>query len=211
MHEPILFYGAAYAELGFIVAVINNRGEALKGGAGLRKAAFNQHRDYSVPSHNKADSVAAIKGLALQFSFMDIDRVGAVDFMCVPTALTGLLIYPELYKVGVSVNADADHRLLPKAEFGDTGKYPYYENFAANLSGKLLLIHGMLDDVEPVTMAFRMVEALKKANKNFDLLLLPNNGHHVDEYATRRGWDYLVEHLLGEEPPENFNLSFVTK
>ncbi|MDA9090886.1 S9 family peptidase [Porticoccaceae bacterium] len=198
---------AALAELGFIVVIVHNRGEAIKGGAGLRSAAFNQSRDYSVPSHNKADSVAAIKYLAQTHSYMDINRVGAIDLMCVPTAITGMLIYPDFYKVGVSINGDSDHRLFPKAEFGDTGRYPYHEAFANNLKGKLLMIHGMLDDVEPVTMTLRMVEAFKNANKSFDLLLLPNCGHDIGAYGIRRAWDYVVEHLLNEMPPVNFELS----
>ena len=64
-----------------------------------------------------------------------------------------------------------------------------------------------MEDVVLVASTFRLVEALQKANKTFDMLLLPNVDHLGPlNYAAKRSWDYLVEHLLGEEPPENFTL-----
>jgi len=83
------------------------------------------------------------------------------------------------------------------------------EDFAEDLKGKLLIIHGMLEDVITPAMMFRMVEALQKANKRFDMLLLPNLGHGSTSYTIQRSWDYMVEHLLGEEPPEAFRLKTV--
>ena len=114
-------------------------------------------------------------------------------------------MHPEFYKVGVSVNAAVDDRLFPLASCPLPG-LPQYEDFAKNLCGKLLLIHGMLDEVISVSATLQLVEALKKANKSFDMLLLPSLGHGSDGYCIRRGWDYLVEHLQGETPPENFEV-----
>jgi hypothetical protein len=77
-------------------------------------------------------------------------------------------------------------------------------NRAKDLQGKLLIIHGMLDDTTPVSATFQLVEALQKANKSFDLLLMPNVWHNRTYYTIRRNWDYLVEHLLGVEPPKDY-------
>ena len=77
---------------------------------------------------------------------------------------------------------------------------------AHQLKGKLLIVHGMMDDVIPVAAAFRLIEALQAANKNVDMLLLPNLGHGPSQYVQRCAWDYVVTHLLGEEPPVGFAL-----
>ena len=199
---------SAYAELGFIVVMINNRGNE-----GLRNTLFNTYQDPLLPLDpmllvkcNKADGVAGIQQLARQRPYMDISRVGVADFGSIPHALAGLLIHPDFYKVGVSVNPLADTRLI--AALGmERQSLPQFENFADRLRGKLLLIAGMLDDVMPVAMTFRVIEALQKANKTFDMLLLPNLGHNPSGYTTRRGWDYFVEHLLGETPPVDFELT----
>ena len=65
----------------------------------------------------------------------------------------------------------------------------------------------MLDTVTPPENTFRLVEALRQANKDFDLLLLPNDGHEISSYTLRRTWDYLLKHLQGIEPPETFKLT----
>ena len=117
-------------------------------------------------------------------------------------------------KVGVS-GALHDSRLMPVSMWSDkyeglTGpdsQYQYPEAYADNLQGKLLLMHGMLDCVTPLTSTLRVVEALQKANKDFDLLLLPNLGHAESSYFLRRGWDYLVSHLHNVEPPKEFKLT----
>lgn len=199
---------AAYAELGFIVVMINNRGND-----GLRDRAFNAYQDPVLPldhhhmvKYNKADCVTGIQQLSKRYPYIDCQRVGVAEFGSIPTALAGLLVHPEFYRVGVCNNPMADSRLM--ASLGSTGSdAPQLEDFAKHLKGKLLLIAGMLDDVMPVSMTFRLVEALQKANKRFDMLLLPNLGHGSSGYATCRSWDYFVQHLLGETPPEGFKLT----
>ena len=200
----------AYAELGFIVVKFTHRGDLLGcNGAGVRHRAFGEFRDTSLPAHNLSDCVAGIRQLCERYSFMDGERVGVSDYISTSTALTGMLIYPELYKVGVSVNL-GDHRTHPIDRFGvrEHDPFPSLEDFADKLHGKLLLIHGMMDEALPVSNTLRVVAALEKANKNFDMLLLPTGGHGGSPYGMRRGWDYLVEHLLGEKPPENFKFSY---
>jgi dipeptidyl aminopeptidase/acylaminoacyl peptidase len=82
------------------------------------------------------------------------------------------------------------------------------ESKVDKLQGKLLLMNGMTDICTPPAAVFRIVEALQKANKDFDMVLLPNLGHDPSRYNFRRGWDYFVQHLLGEEPPKGFLVSF---
>lgn len=199
---------AAYAELGFIVVKFNNRGNE-----GLRNTSFNTYHDPLLPldpmqfsKYYKTDCIAGIKQLAQRYPYMDLNRVGIAEFGSIPTALAGLLLYPDFYKVGVSNNPKADNRLMASLGMWE-GDYLQFEDFAANLRGKLLLMAGMLDDVLPVSMTFRIVDALQKANKDFDMLLLPNLGHELSGYTTRRAWDYLVTHLLDTKPPENFKLT----
>lgn len=159
-------------------------------------------------AHNMADCVTGIKQLAKRHPYMDINRVGVVDGSTIPAALTGTLVYPELYKVGVSLNPMIPGLFPPLGGvMGSCDVFPAYEDFAKNLSGKLLLIHGMLEDLIPVSGTFRIVEALKKANKDCDMLLLPNSDHKIPSgYIMRRMWDYLVTHLLEREPPKDFAL-----
>lgn len=200
----------AYAELGFIVVKFDNRGDMMRRhGVGLRHKEFREFRDTSVPAHNMADCVAGIKQLCGRFPYMDIERVRVADYASIPAALTGMLVYPNFYKVGVSKNP-GDPRFLPINRCGirKGSHFPSHEDIADNLCGKLLLMHGMLEDANSVANTFRMAEALRKANKNFDMLVLPNIGHGGGaNYFMRRCWDYLVTHLLGAKPPENFELT----
>jgi dipeptidyl aminopeptidase/acylaminoacyl peptidase len=78
------------------------------------------------------------------------------------------------------------------------------ESFARNLKGHLLLIHGTMDDNVPPENTLLVVDALIKANKDFDLLMIPNAGHDygaATAYVTRRRWDYFVRYLAGGVPP----------
>ncbi len=80
-------------------------------------------------------------------------------------------------------------------------------NLAANLTGKLLLVHGELDDNVLPYQTLNLVDALIDADKDFDLLVVPGVEHSFmgrDHYVTRRMWDYLVRHLLGTQPPEGY-------
>lgn len=80
------------------------------------------------------------------------------------------------------------------------------QSIARNLNGHPLFMHGTADDNVPLQLTLLVVDALIRANKDFDLLLLPDQHHMHDGqsggYATRRRWDYFVRYLLGAEPPE---------
>ena len=202
---------AALAELGFIVVMIDGRGTA------YRERAFIDASYGSGLSVNcSKDRVAGIKQLATKYPNMDISRVGILAFNGTVGAIEGLFRHADFYKIGVS-HCFWDSRLSPTiqseylegAERQPANEHINLEDLAANLEGKLLLIHGMIDTMNIPAMTFRVVEALQKANKDFDMLMLPNEGkgaHIVSKYAFRRTWDYFVTHLQGEMPPKEFNL-----
>ena len=199
----------ACAELGFIVVVVHNRGKD-----GLRNVAFNHFEDTNFPEVSffsaKApllDSVAAIKQLAKRYPYMDVSRVGAMESCSQPVALAAMLAHADFYQVGVSNCACADSRMLAAQGMLPIDEtYPSLVELAGNLKGKLLIMSGMLEWAMPIAMTFRLIEALQKANKRFDMLLLPNVGHGRNNFMIQRSWDYMVEHLLGMTPPEDFKL-----
>jgi dipeptidyl aminopeptidase/acylaminoacyl peptidase len=80
---------------------------------------------------------------------------------------------------------------------------------AKNLKGRLMLVHGTIDDNVPIGETFLVADALIKANKDFDMLIIPNVHHGyaaATPYATRRRWDYFVQYLAGDTPPKEYEL-----
>jgi dipeptidyl aminopeptidase/acylaminoacyl peptidase len=189
---------AAWAELGFIVVKFNPRGGDLRG------RDFHDQVPKTIPKCLKADCVAGIQQLGERYAWMDTTRVGVVDPCYYPQALTAMFMHPEFYQVGVSLHP-VDGRLMG-AFYRHWQHHAPLEDFAHRLQGKLLLTHGMLDEAISVAGTLRVVEALHQANKDFDMLLLPNGLYEGSDYVLRRSWDYLVTHLLGEQPPKNFAL-----
>jgi dipeptidyl-peptidase-4 len=201
--------GAAYAELGFVVVMVASRG------TGLRSKAFRADKlSGGCDCPNIPDHIAAIEQLAHRYPYMDLSRVGAVTQTSSALAAYALLQYPDFYRVGIAVNACLDWRLSGAfvEEYYSAGLPAEHDNktelyeLADNLTGKLLIVHGMMDNVIPVAAAFRLIEALQVANKHVDMLLLPNLGHGPSHYVQRYVWDYMLRHLRGEEPPEAFVL-----
>jgi dipeptidyl aminopeptidase/acylaminoacyl peptidase len=85
---------------------------------------------------------------------------------------------------------------------------------AKNLNGHLMLVHGEIDDNVPISNTYLVVDALVKAGKNFDMLVLPNQRHAYGEdgnYVTRRRWDYFVRYLAGDAPPHEFQMPPASK
>lgn len=201
------------AELGFIVVMVDGRGTM------GRSRAFHQFSYHNLGGAFE-DHVALIKQMAKRYPYMDIDRVGIFGTSAGGYgAAHAMLAFPEFYKVGVSTSGDHDAR-LDKAWWNEVYQgYPVGDDYAAQsnvtmagrLQGHLLVEHGDIDDnVHPVE-TMRFVDALMKANKNFDMLFVPNmfhgeSGEHAT-YLVRRRWDYLVQNLLGVTPPANFELT----
>jgi dipeptidyl aminopeptidase/acylaminoacyl peptidase len=200
--------GAIFAALGFVVVVVDGRGTA------LRSKAFQDHARLVGDSQYVDDHVAAIKQLAETRPWMDLDRVGIFGHSGGGYASTrSILSAPDFYKVAVSSAGDHDdrtyHSWWGENYYGLVGEFDFesHANVALveHLKGKLLLAHGEMDDNVTPHLTLRLVDALIKANKDFDLLIVPNADHFLAvnaAYWIRRRWDYFVRHLMGETPPE---------
>ena len=131
-------------------------------------------------------------------------------------AAHALLTHPEFYSVAVSSAGNHDHGMAkawwPEQYMGMPGKH-YQEQsnltLAKNLKGKLLLMHGDMDNNVNPASSQRFAAELIKANKDFELVLIPNKNHGMSDhpYFIRKRWDWFVTHLLGETPPKEFNIS----
>jgi dipeptidyl-peptidase 4 len=200
------------AELGFVVVMVDGRGTV------GRSRAFHQF-SYRNLGGAFEDHVALIKQMAERYPYMDVTRVGIYGTSAGGYgAAHAMLVFPDFYKVGVTISGDHDAR-LDKAWWNEAYQgYPVQDDYVAqsnvtmadHLKGHLLVEHGDIDDnVHPVE-TMRFVDALMKANKNFDMLLVPNmfhgeSGEHA-LYLVRRRWDYFVQYLLGVTPPSNFEI-----
>ncbi|WP_255171736.1 S9 family peptidase [Natrononativus amylolyticus] len=203
--------GQAIAELGFIVVMIDGRG------TGRRSKAFRDRSHKNLSRIGLEDHRAAIEQLAETHSHIDGSRVGIYGHSAGGyDAANALMRQGEFYDVAVSSSGNHDHR-LDKASWNELWMgYPlddHYETqsnvaFADRLEGKLLLVHGELDQNVPPAATRRLVNALIEANKDFDLLILPNRTHDLsdDRYFHRRRWDYFVRHLHGVEPPAEYEI-----
>jgi dipeptidyl aminopeptidase/acylaminoacyl peptidase len=207
----------ALAELGFVVVEIEGMGNPLRSKK-FHDAYYGNMGDNTLP-----DQITGLKQLAERYSWIDIERVGIYGHSGGGFAAAGAMFrYPDFFKVGISESGNHDNReyeddwgeryqgLLERKADG-TSNYDEQANqsIAKNLKGHLLLAHGTLDDNVPPTNTLLVVEALIKANKDFDLLMLPNQRHgygSAANYMTRRRWDYFVRYLLGAEPPLNYEM-----
>jgi dipeptidyl-peptidase-4 len=199
-----------YAELGFIGLVVDGLGSS------GRSKEFHDW-SYKNLGGNLEDHVLAIRQLGKQYSWMDTTRVGIFGHSAGGyDAAHALLAYPEFYKVAVASSADHDHRMekawWPEMYMGWPVDSAYHLQsnitMAANLKGRLLITHGGIDDNVNPSATFKLAEALIRADKQFDMLILPSQRHGYDgqhqKYFTKRRWNYFVEHLRGVEPIWDF-------
>lgn len=194
----------ALAEVGFIVVQCDGMGTA------HRSRAFHDVCWKNIADAGFPDRILWMKALAKKYAHVDITRVGIYGTSAGGQSSTGaLLFHPEFYKVAVSACGCHDNRLdkfsWNEQWMGVMG--PHYEKQsnvtnAHKLQGKLLLVVGELDTNVPFESTMRVVDALIKARKDFDLIVVPGMGHSDGgAYGERRRWDYFVRHLHGVEPP----------
>jgi len=207
----------ALAELGFIVMQVDGMCNPLRSKK-FHDSCYGNMADNTLP-----DQVAAIKQLAAKYPYIDVDRVGIWGHSGGGFATAAAMFrYPDFFKVGISESGNHDNREY-EDDWGEryigletkdaSGKSNYEDqanqNYAKNLKGHLLLAHGTMDDNVPPYNTLLVVDALIKANKDFDLLLIPN-AHHgygpASSYMMRRRWDYFVRYLQGGVPPKEYEL-----
>ena len=210
----------ALAELGFIVVAIDAMGTPMRSKS-FHAAYYGNMGDNGLP-----DQIAGMKQLAGKYPWIDIDRVGIYGHSGGGFASTdAILRYPGFFKVAVSGAGNHDNRNY-EDDWGEKWQglletYPdgttNYDNqanqlLAKNLKGKLLLAHGTMDGNVPMYNTLLVVNALIAANKDFDLILFPNRGHGFgnEPYMMRRRWDYFVRHLMGAEPPKEYEFKVNT-
>jgi dipeptidyl aminopeptidase/acylaminoacyl peptidase len=200
-------YNQALAELGFIVIEVDGMGSS------GRSKYFHNH-SYKNMGMNLQGHVLAMKQLSKRFSWLDIDRVGIFGHSAGGyDAGHAVLQFPDFYKVAVASSADHDFRMekawWPEMYMGWPVDSTYHQvsniTMAGNLKGKLLLVHGGLDDNVNPSATFKLAEALVDADKEFDLLILPSQKHGYRDpqhwkYFTKKRWNYFVEHLMGKTP-----------
>jgi fermentation-respiration switch protein FrsA (DUF1100 family) len=204
----------ALAELGFVVIMLDTRAMPI----GSR--AFHQ-QGYGTPLEPQlADHAAVVRQLCAQHRFIDPDRVGMIGQSGGGSATARALFdYAGIFKVAVAACGNHDSNrfaALWSDKYRGPGDPQLWAKDANNavahkLQGKLLLISGEMDEAVHVSQTLSLVDSLIHANKDFDLLIVPNEGHSVlmtNGYALRRAWDYLVRHLLGKSPPRDFVIAF---
>ena len=205
------------AELGFIVVAIAGMGTPWRSKA-FHDTYFGNMGDNTLP-----DQVAGIKELGQRYPWIDLDRVGIWGHSGGGNATADALFrYPAFFKVGWAESGNHENRnyeddwaekwqgLLVTNKDGSTNyDNQANEDEAKNLKGRLMLVHGTMDDNVPPSNTLLIVNALIKANRDFDLLMIPN-AHHgyaaATPYATRRRWDYFVHYLAGDTPPKEYAL-----
>lgn len=207
----------ALAELGFVVIAVDGMGTPWRS-KDFHTAYFQHIEDDTLP-----DQVAAIRQLGQRYSWIDTNRVGIWGHSGGGnTTAAAMFHYPQVFKVGIAESGNHENREYEDdwaekwqgLEHVDASGHSNYdaqanESFVAGLKGHLMLAYGTLDDNVPPNNTLLVVDALIKANKDFDLVVIPN-AHHgygaAAPYMMRRRWDYFVRYLLGAEPPREYPL-----
>jgi dipeptidyl aminopeptidase/acylaminoacyl peptidase len=211
---PKAWGGNAYANvaeqlatLGFVAIIVDGPGTAYRSRAFQLEAYGHIERCGGLPDH-----VNAIRQLAATRAWMDLDRIGITGGSGGGNATVRAMgTFPDFYKVGVAMCGNHDQAGYIAA-WGERYQGPYDDalyaaqankEVAALIVGDLLLIHGDLDNNVHPAMTMQVVDALIRADRNFDLLIVPNAGHMLIllPYVQRRVFDYFVERLMGEAAP----------
>ena len=201
---------AALAQLGMFTLILDGRGTAYRERA-FRTASYGAIQTVS----DIEDHIAAIRQLAERDRSIDITHVGLTGFSGGGTAtVLGALRHGDFFKVAVAGGGKYDEAIFWHS-WGERYHGPYEpELYAAaaarsyieGLTGKLLVVHGMLDSGVHPSNVFQLIQAAIDANKDIDLVLLPRVGHQLTGYGERRRLDYFVRHLFGETPPSGVRL-----
>ncbi len=205
-----IFSCQSLAELGFIVMKVDGLGSS------GRSKAFHNY-SYKNMGDNLRDHVLAIQYLANKYEWVDGERVGIYGHSAGGfDAGHAMLAFPETYKVAVASSADHDFRMekawWPEMYMGWPVDESYHEvsniTMADRLQGKLLLVHGAMDENVNPSATYKLAEALIQADKDFDFLIMPSQHHGYGgkhrKYFLKKRWNYFVEHLRGLEPVWDF-------
>jgi len=208
----------ALAELGFVVITVDGMGTP-----GRSKSFHDAYYGAMGRDNTLPDQVAAMQQLARRYRWIDVSRAGIYGHSGGGFATADAMFrYPEFFKVGIAESGNHDQRdyeddwgeryqglLVKTGDTTDNYTAEANQNVAKNLEGHLLLVHGSMDDNVPPTNTFLVAQALIRANKDFDELIIPNVHHGygpASNYMMRRRWDYFVRYLLGATPPKEYDI-----
>lgn len=216
---------SALTQLGFSVVTVDGRGTPVRSRA-FRDAGYTEFTQLGIDDH-----VAAIRELAGRHPQMDLTRVGIYGGSWGGTfSAQAILSRPGFYKVAVSTAGVYDYAAMYTGQFDNMVGPPLYADgthhrgnptespvnwsklditrLADRLQGHLMLVYGDMDENVPSHQAFRLIDALIRANKSYDLLYVPNRTHAVigQPYVIKRTWDYFLEHLQGAQPLLDFTI-----
>jgi dipeptidyl aminopeptidase/acylaminoacyl peptidase/uncharacterized protein (DUF885 family) len=194
---------SALNDLGFVVVQVDGMGTA------NRSKAFHDVCWHSIKDAGFPDRILWHQAVARKYPWYDISRVGIYGTSAGgQNSTAAMLFHPEFYRAAVSACGCHDNR-MDKASWNEQWMGypvgPWYSassniDNAKNLRGKLLLIVGEMDTNVPPESTMRLVDALIKAGKDFELLVVPNANHGMGgEYGVRRMRDFFVRHLLNGE------------
>jgi dipeptidyl aminopeptidase/acylaminoacyl peptidase len=200
----------AQAELGFIVVMIDGMGTA------NRTKAFHDVMWQNLADGGFPDRIAWHRAVAERYPYYDISRVGIYGASAGgQAAMAAVLGHPDFYRAAVAYNGCHDNR-MDKISWNELWMgWPVGEQYdrssnvvnAHRLEGDVLLIVGMLDTNVDPTSTLQVVDALMKAGKSYDLIVVPDDGHATGrttgpiEYVTRAQYDFFVRTLQGGQPP----------
>ena len=206
----------ALAELGFVVVELDGMGTPGRSKT-FRDFYYGRMNDNTIP-----DQVAGMKALAERYPFIDIETVGIWGHSGGGFATASAMFSaPDFFDVGISESGNHDNRtyeddwgeryqgLLVRDGASDNYAAEANQTHAAKLKGKLFLIHGLMDDNVPPYNTTLVADALMKAGKDFDMLMLPQARHGFgadSPYIMRRRWDYFIVNLQGNEPPKEYRI-----
>ena len=206
----------ALAELGFVVMVLEGTSNP------FRSKSFHDMSYGNMAENTLPDQMAGIRQLAQRYAYIDTSRVGIWGHSGGGFATAGAMFrYPDFFKVGISESGNHENRnyeddwgerydgLVANSDYDAQAN----QNLAKNLKGKLMLAHGLMDDNVPPSNTLLVIDALEKANKDYDLVVFPNSPHGYGpfgSYMMRRRWDYFVRNLAGSAPPHEFLLKTKT-
>ncbi|MCW3807957.1 S9 family peptidase [Plebeiibacterium marinum] len=203
---------SSLTELGFVVVMIDGMGTSNRSKA-FHDVCWKNLKDAGFP-----DRIKWMKSAAEKYAYMDISKVGIYGKSAGGQNSTGaVLFYPEFYKVAASVCGCHDNR-MDKIWWNEQWMgWPVGPEYAAcsnvdnayRLKGDLFLIVGEMDQNVDPTSTYQVADALIKANKDFDLMLLPGKGHEWGgEYGERRICNYFVDKIMQQKAPVMNQIEF---
>ncbi len=200
------WWTTSLAELGFIVVMVDGMGTSFRSRS-FENVCYKNLRDAAIPDH-----IAWIRAAAAKYPYMDIDRVGIYGMSAGgQESLSALLHFPDFYKCAYSACGCHDNR-MDKIWWNEQWMgYPVDEHYKESsnvenahlLKRPLMLVVGEMDDNVDPASTMQVANALIKANKDFELVVIPGARHTMGEsFGEHKRYDFFVKHLLGVNPPQ---------